>query len=186
MPVSDTVHERFIRLPEVMHLCGLSRSTIYDLISREAFPKQISLGGKNVAWAQSEVTAWMTARALLQSQQNSDEALSIKRDADPTFDFCGYLEMLPQTNGMFMGNASIIPRNYRKYLYHAYLAYMEANGYRNVLSLKMFGLGLPMMLKEYGLNYEKRHTKQGIQTNLSLKEESYGDWLPKCDDPAAT
>ncbi|AHW26178.1 DNA primase [Salmonella enterica subsp. enterica serovar Abony] len=127
----------------------------------------------------------MIARALLQSQQNSDEALSIKRDADPTFDFCGYLEMLPQTNGMFMGNASIIPRNYRKYLYHAYLAYMEANGYRNVLSLKMFGLGLPMMLKEYGLNYEKRHTKQGIQTNLSLKEESYGDWLPKCDDPAA-
>ncbi len=127
----------------------------------------------------------MTARALLQSQQNSDEALSIKRDADPTFDFCGYLEMLPQTNGMFMGNTSIIPRNYRKYLYHAYLAYMEANGYRNVLSLKMFGLGLPMMLKEYGLNYEKRHTKQGIQTNLSLKEESYGDWLPKCDDPAA-
>ncbi len=186
MPVSDTFHERFIRLPEVMHLCGLSRSTIYDLISREAFPKQISLGGKNVAWAQSEITAWMTARALLQSQQNSDEALSIKRDADPTFDFCGYLEMLPQTNGMFMGNASIIPRNYRKYLYHAYLAYMEANGYRNVLSLKMFGLGLPMMLKEYGLNYEKRHTKQGIQTNLSLKEESYGDWLPKCDDPAAT
>ncbi|ECC9541633.1 DNA primase [Salmonella enterica subsp. salamae] len=128
----------------------------------------------------------MTARALLQSQQNSDEALSIKRDADPTFDFCGYLEMLPQANGMFMGNASIIPRNYRKYLYHAYLAYMEANGYRNVLSLKMFGLGLPMMLKEYGLNYEKRHTKQGIQTNLSLKEESYGDWLPKCDEPAAT
>ncbi|EBT6589407.1 DNA primase [Salmonella enterica] len=128
----------------------------------------------------------MAARALLQSQQNSDEALNIKRDADPTFDFCGYLEMLPQTNGMFMGNASIIPRNYRKYLYHAYLAYMEANGYRNVLSLKMFGLGLPMMLKEFGLNYEKRHTKQGIQTNLSLKEESYGDWLPKCDEPAAT
>ncbi|EKK5222448.1 toprim domain-containing protein [Cronobacter sakazakii] len=128
----------------------------------------------------------MAARALLQSQQNSDEALSIKRDADPTFDFCGYLEMLPQTNGMFMGNASIVPRNYRKYLYHAYLAYMEANGYRNVLSLKMFGLGLPMMLKEYGLNYEKRHTKQGIQTNLSLKEQSYGDWLPKCDEPAAT
>ncbi|HAD4767838.1 TPA_asm: DNA primase [Salmonella enterica subsp. enterica serovar Typhi str. CT18] len=128
----------------------------------------------------------MTARTLLQSQQNSDEALSIKRDADPTFDFCGYLEMFPQTNGMFMGNASIIPRNYRKYLYHAYLAYMEANGYRNVLSLKMFGLGLPMMLKEYGLNYEKRHTKQGIQTNLSLKEESYGDWLPKCEEPAAT
>ncbi|WP_225402427.1 hypothetical protein, partial [Escherichia coli] len=29
----------------------------------------------------------MLARSLLQSQQNSDEALNIKRDADPTFDF---------------------------------------------------------------------------------------------------
>ena len=128
----------------------------------------------------------MTARALLQSQQNSDEALSIKRDADPTFDFCGYLEALPQTSGMFMGNANIIPRQPRNYLYHAYLVYMEANGYRNVLSLKMFGLGLPMMLKEYGMNYEKRHTKQGTQTNLTLREDSNGDWLPRCDELAAT
>ncbi|MGQ7123052.1 poxvirus D5 -like family protein, partial [Escherichia sp. HC-CC4] len=23
-------------------------------------------------------------------------------------------------------------------------------------------------------------------TNLTLKEESCGDWLPKCDDPATT
>lgn len=44
----------------------------------------------------------MTARALLQSQQNSDEALSIKRDADPTFDFCGYLEALPEPEGMYI------------------------------------------------------------------------------------
>ncbi|EOI5754733.1 helix-turn-helix transcriptional regulator [Enterobacter hormaechei] len=61
-PVAEPAQERFLRLPEVMHLCGLSRSTIYDLISREAFPKQISLGGKNVAWAQSEITAWMCER----------------------------------------------------------------------------------------------------------------------------
>ncbi len=32
-----------------------------------------------------------------------------------------------------------------------------------------------MMQKEYGLNYEKRHSKQAIQINLSLKEKSYGD-----------
>ncbi|QJT78888.1 AlpA family transcriptional regulator [Kosakonia sp. MUSA4] len=62
MPVSDVIQERFLRLPEVMHLCGLSRSTIYDLISRNMFPQQVSLGGKNVAWLHSEITAWMTAR----------------------------------------------------------------------------------------------------------------------------
>ncbi len=45
----------------------------------------------------------MAARALLQSMQNSDEALSIKCDAYPTFDFCGYLEALPEPDGMHMG-----------------------------------------------------------------------------------
>lgn len=79
-------------------------------------------------------------------------------------------------------DANIVPRQPRNYLYHAYLVYMEANGYKNVLSLKMFGLGLPLMLKEYGVNYEKRHTRQGTQTNIKLTDESNSDWLPKCDD----
>ncbi|WP_299998836.1 AlpA family transcriptional regulator [uncultured Cedecea sp.] len=68
VPFTNTVHERFLRLPEVLHLCGLSRSSVYDLISREAFPKQISLGGKNVAWAQSEITAWMADRIAERNQ----------------------------------------------------------------------------------------------------------------------
>lgn len=61
MPISDAAQERFLRLPEVMHLCGLSRSTLYDLIARDAFPAQVS-SGENVAWLQSEVTAWMAER----------------------------------------------------------------------------------------------------------------------------
>lgn len=127
----------------------------------------------------------MTARTLLQSQQNSDEALSIKRDADPTFDFCGYLEALPEPDGMYMGNANIIPKQPRLYLYHAYLVYMEAHGYKNTLSLTMFGKGLAAMLKEYGLNYGKRRTNQGMQTNLALRDESNADWLPRCDETTA-
>lgn len=62
MAVSAPVQERFLRLPEVIHQCGLSRSTLYDLIARDAFPAQVSLGGKNVAWLQSEITAWMMER----------------------------------------------------------------------------------------------------------------------------
>jgi putative DNA primase/helicase len=52
---------------------------------------------------------------------------------------------------------------------------MEANGYRNVLGLKMFGLGLPTMLKEYDLNYEKQRTNLGMQTDLILRVESNAD-----------
>ncbi|CAX61980.1 Phage/plasmid primase, P4 family [Erwinia billingiae Eb661] len=125
------------------------------------------------------------ARTLLQSQQNSDEAMRIKRDADPMVDFCGYLFTTPEPNALYMGNASIRPSQPKRYLYHAYLAYMEANGYKNPLSMKMFGLSLDGILREYGLNYLKRRTKLGIQTNLDLTEESNTDWLPKCDDPAA-
>lgn len=50
----------------------------------------------------------------------------------------------------------------------------------------MFGKGLSAMLKEYDLNYDKRRTNQGMQTNLALREESNADWLPKCDEPTAT
>lgn len=56
MPLPDITQERFLRLPEVMHLCGLSRSTIYELIRKGEFPPQVSLGGKNVAWLHSART----------------------------------------------------------------------------------------------------------------------------------
>ncbi len=51
--------------------------------------------------------------------------------------------------------------------------------------MKMFGLSLESIMREYGQHYMKRRTKLGIQTNLDLTEESSTDWLPKCDDPAA-
>lgn len=71
MPLSHPVQERFMRLPEVIHVSGLSRSTIYDLISRSAFPTQVSLGGKNVAWLASEVTAWMNERIAARGQERA-------------------------------------------------------------------------------------------------------------------
>ncbi|WP_273854901.1 helix-turn-helix transcriptional regulator [Serratia liquefaciens] len=54
--------ERFIRLPEVLYTTGLSRSTVYEMMTRKQFPAQISLGGKNVAWLASEVDQWMDER----------------------------------------------------------------------------------------------------------------------------
>lgn len=66
-----------------------------------------------------------------------------------------------------------------------YLAYMEANGYKNPLSMKMFGLSLESIMREYGQHYMKRPTKLGVQSNLDLAEESSTDWLPKYDAPAA-
>ncbi|MBT0717784.1 hypothetical protein HGT71_05795 [Rosenbergiella epipactidis] len=97
-------------------------------------------------------------------------------------DFCGYLFSTPEATGLYMGNASIRPMQPRRYLYHAYLTFMEANNFRNPLSMKSFSQALESILREYGVKYVSRRTKNGIQTNLDLKEESNGDWLPKCDE----
>ncbi|WP_288390217.1 primase-like DNA-binding domain-containing protein, partial [uncultured Acinetobacter sp.] len=69
-----------------------------------------------------------------------------------------------------MGNASIRPLKPKRYLYYACLAYMEANGYRNPLSMKAFSQALESILREYGRNYLKRRTKLGMQTNLGLTD----------------
>lgn len=53
---------RLLRLPEVMHRTGLTRSTLYRRIAEGAFPKAYSLGGKIVAWAESDVDQWIAAR----------------------------------------------------------------------------------------------------------------------------
>jgi putative DNA primase/helicase len=126
----------------------------------------------------------MSARTLLQSQQNSDEALSIKRDADPAFDFCGYLEALPERRDVH-GECQHHPAPAAPVSLSRLSGVHGGNGYKNTLSLTMFGKGLSAMLKEYGLNYDKRRTNQGMQTNLTLREESNADWLPKCDEPNA-
>jgi prophage regulatory protein len=49
---------RFLRLKDVKALCGLSTSSIYEMMSRGTFPRQISLGPKSVAWAEPEIAAW--------------------------------------------------------------------------------------------------------------------------------
>ncbi|EAU9427571.1 DNA primase, partial [Salmonella enterica] len=67
------------------------------------------------------------AKKLLHEQKKSEEALAVKRDTDSMVDFCGYLLSSMECDGMFVGNAEIIPFSPRRYLYHAYMAYMRAN-----------------------------------------------------------
>lgn len=53
---------RFLRLPEVIATCGLSRSSVYDAIKQGRFPAPVQLGGKSVAWLSSEIESWMAGR----------------------------------------------------------------------------------------------------------------------------
>ncbi|WP_213786392.1 DNA primase family protein [Citrobacter portucalensis] len=117
------------------------------------------------------------ARRLLYEQQKSEEALAIKREGDSLVDFCGYLMASVVCDGMFIGNAEIVPFSPRKYLYHAYLAYMRANGLNKPVSLMRFGTDMPGAMAEYGKEYQKRKTKRGIRSNVTLHDDS-DDWMP--------
>jgi len=51
-----------IRRQKVQELTGLSRSGIYEKMSRDVFPKPISLGEKSVAWLEVEIHEWIASR----------------------------------------------------------------------------------------------------------------------------
>jgi prophage regulatory protein len=53
---------RLIRLREVMSICGMSRSSVYDAIKKGQFPSSIKLSSRSIAWLKSEVIAWAESR----------------------------------------------------------------------------------------------------------------------------
>jgi len=59
-------HPRLIRRTTVEDKTGLPRSSIYEKISKNEFPKPIKLGagerGRAVAWIESEVDDWINDR----------------------------------------------------------------------------------------------------------------------------
>lgn len=58
------MEERLLRRPAVQDATGLSRSTIYAMMARGAFPRPRRVGRRAVAWRETEIRRWMTTREL--------------------------------------------------------------------------------------------------------------------------
>ena len=54
--------DKHLRRPAVQDLTGLSRSTIYDLMAKGAFPRPVRLTAKAVAWPESAIAEWLAQR----------------------------------------------------------------------------------------------------------------------------
>lgn len=52
---------RFIRLKEVLAICGKSRTSIYEAIKDGKFPAPVKLGGRSSAWIKSEIHEWVNS-----------------------------------------------------------------------------------------------------------------------------
>lgn len=53
------MNNKILRLPEVMKIIGLRRSTIYRKISEGSFPRPIPLGERAVGWIESDIQEWI-------------------------------------------------------------------------------------------------------------------------------
>jgi len=51
-----------IRLPQVMQLVGLRRTSIYDMMKMGTFPRSVALGARAVGWRLGDVRAWLKSR----------------------------------------------------------------------------------------------------------------------------
>lgn len=59
---AQQIQNALIRRKEVERQTTLSRSRIYELIQRGAFPKPVRLGPMSVAWIEAEVQQWIASR----------------------------------------------------------------------------------------------------------------------------
>ena len=50
---------KLLRLPAVVDRTGLSRATIYLMISRGEFPRQKQIGPRAVGWLESDIESWI-------------------------------------------------------------------------------------------------------------------------------
>ena len=54
--------DRIIRLPEVIKMTGLSRSSIYAFKDAGTFPETVKLGKRSVGWVEAQVIEWISTR----------------------------------------------------------------------------------------------------------------------------
>ena len=61
--------KKMYRLPEVMNMTGLSRSSIYLRVSTDEFPKPVKIGRRAVGWPEDTIIAWQAK--LMEAQDES-------------------------------------------------------------------------------------------------------------------
>ena len=61
---AEPVTPIFLRMPTVMRMTGLGRSTIYRLIADRKFPSPVRLGPRAVAWRRVDLDLWSEARPI--------------------------------------------------------------------------------------------------------------------------
>lgn len=120
-----------------------------------------------------------TAKSLLIQQRDSEESFDAKAEASSIYSFVKHLDPLPAPTGMRMGGKAPTTNEERprEFLYHAYLAFMQYNGFQNPLSVLKFRQAVIAIMKERGYEFADKRDSVGLRYNVELAE-SASEWLP--------
>jgi prophage regulatory protein len=61
-PPVDAQPAVFVRMPAVVRMTGLGRSTIYRLMADDKFPSPVRLAKRAVAWRRIDLEQWRAGR----------------------------------------------------------------------------------------------------------------------------
>ena len=74
LKAQDPASTVFLRMPSVMLMTGLGRSTIYRLMAQQQFPCPVRLGVRAVAWRRSELNEWSQTRPAASHWANTAQS----------------------------------------------------------------------------------------------------------------
>ena len=60
--------ERILRIPEVVEITGLSRTTIWRRVKSGDFPAPVRLGSlatRSIGWRESQIREWIESRSVV-------------------------------------------------------------------------------------------------------------------------
>jgi prophage regulatory protein len=72
--------DRFIRLPHVLRIAGVSKPTLYRWQNAGQFPLGVKLGPNTTGWLKSEVDRWLRARADARVQVGAGGIMPLQTD----------------------------------------------------------------------------------------------------------
>lgn len=71
----------FLRIPEVVRITGLSRSSIYVMIAKRSFPKPCRISTRAVGWLYADLELWRArCKSLEAAPLDNGPAAESKRD----------------------------------------------------------------------------------------------------------
>lgn len=65
--MSTNTPDRILRLPMVLSLTGLCRSTLYRKLDAGKFPRRVQISERCVGWRESQVREWMMNPTLYEA-----------------------------------------------------------------------------------------------------------------------